>query len=66
MGETAPPFNLSSGMCNKFRPRVYACAAILADGSVVAWGNQQNGGDCSAAKDEVDRFAVFCSLAFSV
>ena len=29
-----------------------AFAAILADGSVVAWGDPDCGGDCSAVEDE--------------
>jgi alpha-tubulin suppressor-like RCC1 family protein len=30
-----------------------AFAAILADGSVVTWGNPDNGGDCSAVQDQL-------------
>ena len=30
-----------------------AFAAILADGSVVAWGNRGHGGDCSAVQDQL-------------
>jgi alpha-tubulin suppressor-like RCC1 family protein len=31
----------------------YAFAAILADGSVVAWGNPDHGGDCSTVQDQL-------------
>ena len=31
----------------------WACAAILADGSVVTWGNPGGGGDISAVQDEL-------------
>ena len=30
-----------------------AFAAILADGSVIAWGNIDHGGDCSAVQDQL-------------
>ena len=30
-----------------------AFAAILADGSVAAWGNEHQGGDCSAVRDQL-------------
>jgi hypothetical protein len=30
----------------------YAFAAILADGSMVAWGDPDRGGDCSAVTDQ--------------
>ena len=31
----------------------FACATILAGGSVVAWGHPVNGGDCSAIQDHL-------------
>jgi len=31
----------------------HAFAAILADGSVVAWGDRKDGGDCSAVQDQL-------------
>ena len=30
-----------------------AFAALLADGSVVAWGDPRGGGDCSAVRDQL-------------
>ena len=39
MAVTVLQFNISSGVCNRFRATVGAFAAILADGSVVTWGN---------------------------
>ena len=34
----ALPCKISSGTCSRFTPHGGACAAILADGSVVTWG----------------------------
>jgi hypothetical protein len=31
----------------------FAFVAILADGSVVAWGKPESGGDCSTVQDEL-------------
>ena len=47
---TAPQFRISSGML-QIQATAYAFAAILADGSVVAWGNPDHGGDCSPVQD---------------
>ena len=43
-------FKISSSMYSRFRP--HAFAAILANGSVVAWGNEECGGDNSAVQDQ--------------
>ena len=37
---------------------VDAFAAILADGSVVAWGDPDYGGDCSAVQDQLQESAT--------
>ena len=40
-------------MCSEFRPQITHLPAILADGSVVAWGGRGFGGDCSAVQDQL-------------
>ena len=37
----ALPCKISSGMCSRFMPHRLAFAAILADGSVVTWGESR-------------------------
>jgi hypothetical protein len=32
-----------------------ALAAILSDGSVIAWGEPEHGGDCSAVQDQLKK-----------
>ena len=46
---------------------VYAFAAILADGSVVTWGDAGNGGDSSAVRDQLRNVEQIqaTSLAFA-
>ena len=39
-------------MWSKFRPQL-PFAAILANGSVVTWGNPDQGGDCSAVQHQL-------------
>ena len=36
------------------------CAAILADGSVVAWGDRRRGGDCSRVVDACVQYGFHC------
>ena len=45
---TVPQFEISSGVCSRFQATEQAFAAILADGSVVTWGEALYGGDSSA------------------
>ena len=40
-------------MCSKFTSTSEAFAAILADGSVVTWGDEDFGGDSSAVQDQL-------------
>ena len=39
---------------------VAAFAAILADGSVVAWGDRRRGGDCSRVVDACVQYGFHC------
>ena len=52
----ALPCKISSGTCSRFTPHGGACAAILADGSVVTWGDPDRGGDsCCRARSAQER-----------
>lgn len=37
----------------EIRASQYAFAALLEDGSIVAWGDRNNGGDCSAVQSQL-------------
>ena len=51
--EIAGEFKISSRMCNKFKPQRWAFAAILANGSVVTWGEPDSGGNCTGVQDQL-------------
>ena len=52
--ETALPLKSNSRMCKRFiQATDSAFAALLADGSVVAWGEDQHGGDVSAVQQQL-------------
>ena len=54
MVETALLFEISSRAFNRFKlQRGAPFAAILADGSVVTWGDPHYGGDSSAVQDQL-------------
>ena len=40
-------------MCSKFGVQMAHLPAILADGSIVTWGDPTKGGDCSAVRDQL-------------
>ena len=50
---TALGSKVSSRVSNKFKQLPDAFAAILADGSVVSWGDPDAGGDSSAVQDQL-------------
>jgi hypothetical protein len=52
---TARESKISSGMFSRFMPHpmlLLTFAAILADGTVVTWGNPEYGGDSSTVQDQ--------------
>ena len=53
MAVTVRQFEISSGVCSRFKPLLNAFAAILEDGSVVTWGDADYGGDSSAVQDQL-------------
>ena len=50
---TAPKSRMSSKVSSRFKQLQFAFAAILADGSVVTWGNPYEGGDSAKVQDEL-------------
>ena len=50
---TVRQFETSWGGCSRFKPLFEAFAAILADGSVVTWGDPDCGGDSSEVRDQL-------------
>ena len=50
---TVRQFKISSVVCSRFKPQCGAFAAILADGSVVTWGDADWGGYSSAVRDQL-------------
>ena len=50
---TALKSKLSSKISNRLRPLVLLFAAILADGSVVTWGDPGSGGDSSRVQGQI-------------
>ena len=53
MAVTAPMSKVNSGVWSISRPHKSAFAAILADGSVVTWGDKGAGADSSAVQDQL-------------
>ena len=56
---TAPESKISSGMLNRFVAQT-AFAAILADRTVVTWGDAECGGDSSRVQDQLRNVEQIC------
>ena len=62
---TAALCEISCRMCSRYKQTGSAFAAILGDGSVVAWGDAEAGGDSSAVRDQLQNVQQIQAARFA-